>query len=178
MSAHKPITEAERAVDRLREVHCSKGGSLMSSLSIRVPGEAITQGSKMGFKRGGRVTLVDMSDRKTKTMPANRLKDWKAKVTKEATKAMRTFKLKPELGAVRLVCEFHLERPKSHRLKSGKLRKGAPMVPAKDLDKLVRAVGDSLSGVCYKDDVQIAELDARKMYAESDGFVSVTVVGI
>ena len=149
---------------------------MMPPLSIQVIGDPVTQGSKMGFNRGGRVAMVDMSDRKTKTMPANRLKDWKAKVSKEARVVMRANKRSPALGGVRLHCEFYLERPKSHWLKSGNLRKGAPMVPGKDLDKLVRAVGDSLSDVCYKDDVQVVELIASKAFAAGPGLVNIRVV--
>jgi Holliday junction resolvase RusA-like endonuclease len=37
---------------------------------------------------------------------------------------------------------------------------------APDLDKLVRAVLDALTGVCYEDDAQVVSLGARKVYSD------------
>jgi crossover junction endodeoxyribonuclease RusA len=57
---------------------------------------------------------------------------------------------------------FYLPRPKSV------LDRAYPAVMP-DLDKLVRAVGDSLSGVVYVDDSRIISLTAKKLYADDRG---------
>jgi len=59
-------------------------------------------------------------------------------------------------------------------LKSGQPRKGAPAYPPLDVDKLVRATGDALSGVVFEDDRQVVRIEAAKAYADAD-FVTVTV---
>jgi Holliday junction resolvase RusA-like endonuclease len=38
-----------------------------------------------------------------------------------------------------------------------------------DLDKLVRAILDSLTGVVWRDDAQVVDIVARKVYAETPG---------
>lgn len=44
-------------------------------------------------------------------------------------------------------------------------RLAPPMVQAPDLDKLVRAVGDALTGITYTDDRQITHITASKRRA-------------
>lgn len=56
--------------------------------------------------------------------------------------------------------EFFLSRPKSLRDKNN-----AHCVRPPDLDKLVRAVLDSLKGVAWHDDAQVVSVRARKRYA-------------
>ncbi len=76
----------------------------------------------------------------------------------------------PALGPVYLSLVFLFVRPPSHRLKSGRLRKGAPAYPGRpDLDKLVRGVLDGLTGVLFRDDSQVVELDAAKEYGPLAG---------
>lgn len=73
-------------------------------------------------------------------------------------------------GAVVIIAEFRFTRPPSHILTSGKLRKGAPATPGRpDLDKLLRGLLDALTGVAFKDDSQVSDIDARKVYAERAG---------
>lgn len=62
------------------------------------------------------------------------------------------------LGPTILTVTFYLPRPKSLPQKI-RHHQTAP-----DLDKLVRGVGDALTGVLVLDDKQIVELHARKVY--------------
>ena len=62
---------------------------------------------------------------------------------------------------VGLICHFYMPRPKSVTV----AQRAQPHVMP-DLDKLVRAVGDSLSGIMYKDDALITVLQACKEYAD------------
>lgn len=63
-----------------------------------------------------------------------------------------------EEGPVWLTLTFRLVRPKSLPRRVG--------LPAKrpDLDKLVRAIGDALKGVLYRDDGQVVSIDASKRF--------------
>jgi crossover junction endodeoxyribonuclease RusA len=72
-------------------------------------------------------------------------------------------------GPCRLVVVFYFPRPKSHYGARG-LKPSAPgwVTRTPDLDKLVRAVGDSLTGVCVRDDSLIVELVAMKRYADGE----------
>ena len=118
-------------------------------------GVPVPQGSKRVFN--GR--LVDVNDRK--------LKDWRALVGQMA--ASESSKLL--LGPVSVRLDFYLPRPKGH-FGSGRnaetLRPSAPHVPETkpDIDKLVRACLDALTGMAFRDDSQVAALHARKLYAD------------
>ena len=86
-------------------------------------------------------------------------------------------------GPVYLVQVFALPRPKSHYgtgRNSGRVKRAAPSRPPvrPDLDKLARAVGDALTGVCYHDDAQVVNLCAAKYYVTPAGRLSVPGVEI
>jgi len=57
---------------------------------------------------------------------------------------------------------FYLDRPSS----VSTAKRPHPTVPP-DLDKLLRAVGDSCSGVIYDDDSQVIRTLAWKVYADN-----------
>ena len=94
---------------------------------------------------------------------------WRASVREAARGAGAN--LSPNAISVRI--EFGMPRPKHHLM----VRDGKLMVRAKyyyarpavapDLDKLVRAVLDALTGICYNDDSQVVEIVASKRYALS-----------
>lgn len=71
-------------------------------------------------------------------------------------------------GPVTVALTFRLQKPKSARewIGRGKQRHRVPLSPAKrpDVDKLVRAVLDSLTGVIFEDDAQVVGLWAEKVY--------------
>jgi Holliday junction resolvase RusA-like endonuclease len=70
-------------------------------------------------------------------------------------------------GPVRLTVAFYLPRPQ--KFCTPKWRRVAPVhLTAPDLDKLLRSVGDALTGVVYRDDAQVVELVAIKRYTAPD----------
>jgi crossover junction endodeoxyribonuclease RusA len=118
-----------------------------------VTGIPVPQGSKRVFN--GR--LVDVNHSK--------LRDWRALVaTSMPSQTLLT-------GPVYVRLDFYLPRPKGH-YGSGRnasaLRPSAPSVPntKPDIDKLVRACLDALTGMAFRDDSQVAALSARKFYAD------------
>lgn len=124
-------------------------------IEIHVIGVPAPQGSKTRTKWGVR-----------EDNPATR--PWRAAVAAEAHQAMNG---RPLLtGPVTLEVSFAFPRPKSH-YRSGRhaadLKRGAPVYcPVRpDLDKLLRAIGDALTGTVLRDDAQIVEAHARKTYA-------------
>lgn len=98
-----------------------------------------------------------------------RTKPWRAAVSAQASEAMGSRPLID--GPVAIVATFCFTRPKGH-YGTGRnatvLKANAPRYVATipDLDKLQRAIGDSLSGVCIRDDRQIACWHVQKVYAE------------
>jgi Holliday junction resolvase RusA-like endonuclease len=75
--------------------------------------------------------------------------------------------------AIRII--FHMKRPKHHFVSSksgpGRLKAGAPprLSPTRtDVDNLAKFVLDSLNGVLYVDDKQVAFLSVFKLY-DNDG---------
>lgn len=106
---------------------------------------------------------------------------WREIVRQAAVEAMAG--RPPIEGPVYLVQVFALPRPKSHYgtgRNSGQVKRGAPHRPPvrPDLDKLARAVGDALTGVCYRDDAQVVNLCAAKYYVMPSGRLSVPGVEI
>ena len=119
-----------------------------------VPGEAAPQGSKRAVRlRNGRTVLLESS---------KRLKPWRSLVSLCAAEAWQG---PPCAGPVALELDFAFVRPKSHLTTKGAVRTGAPAFPGRiDLDKLVRSVGDGMTGIVYGDDSQIVSIIARKGY--------------
>lgn len=62
-------------------------------------------------------------------------------------------------GPVKLNVSFILPRPKSLP------KKVQWNIKRPDLDKLIRSVGDSLTGIMWKDDSQVVTINATKSYA-------------
>ena len=79
----------------------------------------------------------------------------------------------PPTAPLRVIIVFYMPRPKAH-FRTGKF-KGLlkPDMPIQhkstpDLDNLVKMVCDSLNRVFYKDDSQISQLKAEKLYCDVD----------
>ena len=62
-----------------------------------------------------------------------------------------------------VVIDFVASRPRSHMRKSG-VKPDAPLLPRFDLDNATKAVLDSLNGVAWEDDSQVARLVVEKSY--------------
>lgn len=86
----------------------------------------------------------------------------------------------PLEGAVTMHCAFIFRRPDSHYLPPAKtkgrkarevLRDTAPdihYISTPDVDKLLRAVGDSLTGFAYDDDKQVSSVWGDKRWGDAD----------
>lgn len=134
---------------------------------FEVPGAPVTQGSKSVTKRG---VMYDSN--------AAVLKPWRGLVTAVAARHRLPAPLD---GPVELRLRFFLPRPRSH-YRTGRnshlLRDSAPPFPhgrgTGDLDKLTRAVGDSLTdaGVIVDDSIIVDErLSKRYAGAGTPGVV-------
>ena len=127
-------------------------------MRFEVHGLPQTKGSTRAFvKDDGRPQVVSDNAR---------LKQWEQAVGWSARAAGATL----NNGAVALDVIFYLPRP---------LRARAEDLPVTrpDLDKLVRAVLDALTGICYKDDGHVVHLTARKCYALRTPCAQITVTG-
>jgi Holliday junction resolvase RusA-like endonuclease len=77
----------------------------------------------------------------------------------------------PLYGPISMQVEFYIERPKAH-FRSGKycnlLKDQAPVwhITRADLDNYIKLVLDSLNGVFYKDDSQVCQINAIKIYSK------------
>jgi crossover junction endodeoxyribonuclease RusA len=127
----------------------------MNELDVKelfVPGLPATAGSHKSFK--GRIVH-----------DSARTKTWMDAVAWCAIKKYGRCCCTTNPVGIRVV--FCLPRPKGHLKKNGDLRPSAPPchITRPDLDKMVRAVQDALTGVLYRDDNQVIRIEARKMYA-------------
>lgn len=128
-----------------------------------VPGIPVAKGSMRAFlPKGRKFPIVTNADAKTKP--------WEASIRASAIEARGVL---PErsvwTGAVTVRVIFRMPRLKSHFGASG-LKPSAPKRYDKkpDLDKLLRAVLDALTGVIYVDDAQVDEAGLRKRYVRGD----------
>jgi len=97
-----------------------------------------------------------------------RLKPWRALVT--STAEALGVGIIP--GPVSLSVTFMLPRPDGHWTKTGKLSamgRRAPWPAVKpDLDKLIRAIGDSLTGTLITDDARVVNVSGQKRWCRPD----------
>ena len=73
-------------------------------------------------------------------------------------------------GPVSLSVTFMMPRPAGHWTKTGKLSSKATPWPSvkPDADKLLRAVGDALTGVLIEDDARVVNIAGSKRYCVGD----------
>lgn len=123
-------------------------------LVIRIPGQAIPQGSKTVYWKSR--SVVDANPQ----LPA-----WRAAVTYAARQELaRQNATAPMDGPVSVDLVFLLKRPPS----APKQRNWPTVKP--DLDKLIRAVLDGLTDArVWTDDARAVTITASKRYAEPDG---------
>lgn len=135
---------------------------------VWVPGVPAPQGSKrfLGRSARGRVRMVESSDR---------VAAWRTDVRDKVEAAM-TVPFEPTPSAVVLSARFVFVRPKSHYgtgRNSEILKQSAPRLPMDsnrgDLDKLLRAVLDAMTGVAFADDGQVAKINAGKEWGNVAG---------
>jgi Holliday junction resolvase RusA-like endonuclease len=140
----------------------------MDAIRFVVHGEAKPQGSKRGFviqRRDGSagVSMVESS---------KLLKTWRSLVAAEAfvtTRSKGPWDLLT--GPVALEVRVFRRRPAGHYgtgRNSRRMTRRATAYPTgrPDADKLVRAIGDALTGVVWRDDSQVVQLHVAKLWAE------------
>ena len=119
-------------------------------ITFDVVGRPAPQGSKKSI---GNNRFVESS----KFLPA-----WRNAVKIAAEQAVMENMWARVSGPVELEVMFYLDRPSTVSV----TKRPSPTVPP-DLDKLIRAVQDSLTGVVYDDDSQIIRVLAWKVYADT-----------
>ena len=124
----------------------------MNEIKLLVYGVPVPQGSMRAFNiPGGKFPVVTSDNKKTKP--------WKQEIAGAADDAMQKAKLTVFAGVpVRVSVDFYFDRPKS--LKKAIVAK----VTKPDLDKLIRAVLDALTGTVFKDDAQVARISVSKAF--------------
>lgn len=135
----------------------------ISRVEFVVLGTPQPQGSKTAIQqRGKRPRVIEDNPQ---TGP------WRQVVAAAALEAMDGRGLRS--GPLRLRAVFVFRRPAGHfgtGRNAGKLKASAPLyVPKRpDLDKCLRAIGDALTGVVFRDDAQIVISIAEKHYGEPE----------
>jgi crossover junction endodeoxyribonuclease RusA len=119
-------------------------------ISVDVIGRPAPQGSKKSI---GNNRFIESS----KYLPA-----WRKAVRDAAEFAVTVNGWARVSGPVELEVMFYLDRPSS----VSATKRPQPTVPP-DVDKLLRGIQDSLSGVVYDDDAQIIRVLAWKVYADA-----------
>jgi crossover junction endodeoxyribonuclease RusA len=98
-----------------------------------------------------------------------RLEPWRTAVAAAATTAMDGHELMT--GPLQLKVVFVFARPGGHfgtGRNASRLKPSAPAYrdSAPDVDKLLRAIGDALTGVVFRNDAQLVIVQAEKHYGE------------
>jgi Holliday junction resolvase RusA-like endonuclease len=130
-------------------------------IEIHVPGKPVPQGSMTAVRAGNYVTM--------RHQQGGALAVWRAAIR------LQCGDITPTRNPVYLALNFRLKRPRSHLgLSRGKVYVKPQYLYAlpsstPDLDKLVRAVMDSLTGVLYFDDSLVYMIVARKVYNAIEG---------
>jgi crossover junction endodeoxyribonuclease RusA len=130
-----------------------------------VAGQPASQGSKTAMPRiirdqsGRQRAIANMIEQD------KNLKPWRFAVAQVA-KLMLPSDWKTD-GVFMLGVIFFLQRPKTHYAANGSLKRNAPVFHAqhKDCDKMIRAIGDALTGTCYDDDALIVSVTGLKLFS-------------
>jgi crossover junction endodeoxyribonuclease RusA len=135
-----------------------------------VYGKPAQMGSKKAFVRGGRAIITDDNSEKRK--------QWANAVSSVAAEVMRGRDLIS--SPVQLRALFYFRRPNSH-YGSGRnattLKSSAPELHSQtpDLDKLIRCLGDALTGIVFRDDALIWSMGISRHWTEKQERAEVEV---
>lgn len=144
----------------------------MSQIKFTVYARPEPQGSAKGFVFQGK---FGAKPRAIITTSNSKLKPYRQELTHTAMAAIKDGGHPTPMAAkhvpVSIVLDFFLERPASIP------KKRTHLVVKPDIDKLVRANLDALTGVIYADDAQVVELSVRKHYGTPErAEISATVL--
>lgn len=132
----------------------------MRSLRIVAHGTPASQGSKKAFKRGKKIVLVEMDEQ----LPA-----WRSAIQSAAEQAAGP-SWEPIDRAVKVSGEIRIRKPASTKFQD------YPAGP-KDLDKMQRAIGDSLeSAKILTNDARIVHWDIRKVWAAGMPGIDIEII--
>ncbi len=146
--ASKKSTSKSTKVDALEAENAARGK--LKDVTFWVSGKPVQQGSMKAVGMAGRGLLVDTK--------AAELKKWRPLVAKAALAAGAGYA--PKETPIFIDVVFAMKRPST-------VDREMPCALI-DLDKLCRAVGDSLSDVAYRDDRQTVAWNARKVYVTEE----------
>ena len=130
-----------------------------NEVEFKVMGELVPQGSTRAF--------ITKSGRPIITHSNRNLKEWRKRIATEA-QARRPPQWDMD-SAILINLDFFMPRPKSLS------KKVTEDVKRPDIDKLIRAVLDGLTGIFYSDDSQVVHLFASKKYVERFATPGVTI---
>ena len=127
-------------------------------ITISVPGEPIAQPRPRVFRsKSGKAMAVSSASRRIKT--------WRERII---LAAQQQYDGPPLDGPLYLEVTFRLPRPK--RLMRKRDPEGdVPCDKRPDLDNLLKAIKDGLGSVLWRDDSQVARVDATKVYHSKNG---------
>jgi len=133
------------------------------TLHLHIPGIPRPAGSKRGFplrRKDGSVGVVITDD------SGARGKEWRRDVAAVAREEVKRQGWTLSYDPLRVTMRFMLPRPKAHYRANGDIKETAGwLVTTKpDVLKLARAVEDSLTGIVWQDDAQIAVETLSKWY--------------
>jgi Holliday junction resolvase RusA-like endonuclease len=157
-------------------------------ISFSVAGIPLTQGSKVSRISGKRkvidgvtwvrnpvAAMIEQSNLANKSRGKGALDAYRRRIAGKAALALPSNHVLVDFPIV-LECVFVFPRKEEHYRKSGGLKSTAPLIPGNDVDKYFRAVGDSLTGIFYKDDRLITHMGgSRKRFGSTKGIGGVYV---
>lgn len=125
---------------------------------LEIPGKPAGKDRPQAVNRGGRTWVHDT--KKNKLEEGEIRRHWEAKELDRLDDM-----------AIGLNVTLYVERPQSHFTSRGQLsatgkRHPIPRNQKPDLDNAVKLIMDALNGRAWRDDVQIAELSVKRMWAE------------
>ncbi len=135
-----------------------------------VYGKPAQMGSKKAFVRGGRAIITDDNSEKRK--------QWANAVSSVAAEVMRGRDLIS--SPVQLRAMFYFRRPNCHYgtgRNATTLKGSAPELHSQtpDLDKLIRCLGDALTGIVFRDDALIWSMVISRHWTEKQERAEVEV---
>ena len=137
--------------------------NMAESISFTVIGTPIPQGSSRAFlPKGWKRPIITAANSKTKP--------WRQEIAGTALAAANNVSWPVYAGVpIYLFANFYFERPKTV--------KANHKTTKPDVDKLFRSLGDSLTGILFKDDAQIIECYVSKHFGSPARVeVSVSVI--
>jgi Holliday junction resolvase RusA-like endonuclease len=141
-----------------------EGENLMDTVYFVVPGEPVGQGRPRTSVRNGRAIIYK----------PQRSKDYERVVSEAAAEAIGGEK--PFNGALKLTVYVHRQLPPGASKKDKAAMLAGDILPTKkpDLDNVLKAIADALTGVVWEDDRQVTNIMAMSRYSDVPS-VEVTV---